>query len=36
MRALKERGIPVREDIFTVAEAKAEIMKYLKQGRTEE
>lgn len=36
MRALKERGLPVREDIFTVAEAKAEILKYLKKRRTEE
>ena len=32
MRALKEKGIPVREDIFTVAEAKDEIRKYLAKG----
>lgn len=32
MRALKEKGIPVREDIFTVAEAKEEIRKYLAKG----
>lgn len=32
IRALKEKGIPVREDIFTVAEAKEEIRKYLAKG----
>lgn len=32
MQALKEKGIPVREDIFTVAEAKEEIRKYLAKG----
>ena len=32
MRALKEKGIPVREDIFTIAEAKDEIRKYLAEG----
>ncbi|MFH5837297.1 energy-coupling factor transporter ATPase [Proteiniclasticum sp. C24MP] len=32
MRALKEKGIPVREDIFTVAEAREEIRKYLAKG----
>ncbi|MBO1264754.1 energy-coupling factor transporter ATPase [Proteiniclasticum sp. SCR006] len=32
MRALNEKGIPVREDIFTVAEAKEEIRKYLAKG----
>src|SRR5690554_6611160 len=32
MRALKAKGIPVREDIFTVAEAREEIRKYLAKG----
>jgi len=32
MRALREKGIPVREDIFTVREAKEEIEKYLAKG----
>lgn len=32
MRALKERGLSVREDIFTVKEAKAEIQRVLKEG----
>ncbi|WP_312650479.1 energy-coupling factor transporter ATPase [Proteiniclasticum sp.] len=32
MRALREKGIPVREDIFTVREAKEEIRKYLTKG----
>lgn len=32
MRALREKGIPVREDIFTVREAKEEIRKYLAKG----
>lgn len=31
MRELKRKGIPVREDIFTVKEAKEEIMAYLKK-----
>ncbi len=34
MRELKRKGIPVREDIFTVAEAKVEILAYLeKEGK---
>lgn len=34
MRELKRKGIPVREDIFTVKEAKEEIMAYLrKEGK---
>lgn len=34
MRELKRKGIPVREDIFTVKEAKEEIMAYLeRRGR---
>lgn len=32
MRALKERGLSVREDIFTVKEAKQEIQRVLKEG----
>ncbi|HBW14301.1 MAG TPA: energy-coupling factor transporter ATPase [Proteiniclasticum sp.] len=32
MRALKERGLSVREDIFTVKEAKEEIQRVLKEG----
>ncbi len=32
MRALREKGIPVREDIFTVREAKEEIRRYLAKG----
>lgn len=32
MRALKEKGLPVREDIFTVQEAKEEIRKMLVEG----
>ncbi len=32
MRALREKEIPVREDIFTVREAKEEIRKYLAKG----
>lgn len=32
MRALKERGLCVREDIFTVKEAKEEIQRVLKEG----
>lgn len=32
MSALKAKGIPVREDIFTVAEAREEIRKYLAKG----
>lgn len=32
MRALKKKGLPVREDIFTVREAKEEIEKYLAKG----
>jgi len=32
MRALKEKGLPVREDIFTVQEAKEEIKKMLVEG----
>lgn len=32
MRALKHKGFEVREDIFTVAEAKAEILAYLAKG----
>lgn len=34
MRELKRKGIPIREDIFTVKEAKEEIMAYLrKEGK---
>lgn len=32
MRALKERGLSVREDIFTVKEAKEEIQRVLREG----
>ncbi|HBT19306.1 MAG TPA: energy-coupling factor transporter ATPase [Clostridiaceae bacterium] len=32
MRALKEKGLPVREDIFTVQEAKEEIKRMLVEG----
>lgn len=36
MRKLKEKGFAVREDIFTVAEAKEEILSYLSKRRKEE
>lgn len=36
MRKLKEKGFAVREDIFTVAEAKEEILSYLRKRRKEE
>ena len=32
MKALKERGFAVREDIFTVKEAKSEIQRVLREG----
>ena len=33
IRALKEKGIEIREDIFTVEEAKVEILKWIRSNK---